>query len=170
MLDYYDAIAYISPSITAPDLNGTVKFLGADDGTWVEAEIFGLPNTSANSANNTNSQIPDSDFFGFHIHENSICGEQFTDEPFLAAGGHYNPTDESHPKHAGDLPSLISSDGTSKMLFFTNRFNPEDIIDRTVVIHQMPDDFSTQPSGNSGKRIGCGVIKPSGLHMSGKYK
>lgn len=160
MLDYYDAIAYIAPSDLAPDLNGKVKFLGADNGTWVEAEIFGLPETSEN---NMTSQMPSSDFFGFHIHENSICGEQFTDEPFLAAGGHYNPTDEAHPKHAGDLPSLISSDGTAKMLFFTNRFMPKDVIGKTVVIHNLPDDFTTQPSGNSGDRIGCGVIVNSEL-------
>lgn len=45
------------------------------------------------------------------------------------------------------------------MMFFTNRFSIEEIIGRTVVIHDMTDDFKTQPSGNSGKKIACGVIK-----------
>ena len=50
MLKAYDAIAHISPSRLAPDVRGTVKFLKADEGTWVEAEIFGLPDFSEGSA------------------------------------------------------------------------------------------------------------------------
>ncbi|WP_201260037.1 superoxide dismutase family protein [Tissierella sp. P1] len=47
------------------------------------------------------------------------------------------------------------------MSFFTDKFKPEDIIGRSVIIHQNPDDYRTQPAGNSGKRIACGVIRPS---------
>lgn len=158
MLDYYDAIAEIAPSSLAPDLSGTVKFLDTDGGTWVEAEIFGLPEFMEGDA--THPQIGP---FGFHIHENAICGEQFSDEPFTAAGAHWNPTDQPHGNHAGDLPSLFSNDGVAKMLFFTNKFKPKDVINKTVIIHQSPDDFQTQPSGKSGKRIGCGTIVASEL-------
>jgi len=158
MLNYYDAIAEISPSTLAPDLSGTVKFLETEDGTWVEAEIFGLPEFSSGE-----NGAPQTGPFGFHIHENSICGQQFTDEPFMDAGSHWNPTDQPHGNHAGDFPNLFSNDGTAKMLFFTNKFKPNDIIDKTVVIHQSPDNYVTQPSGNSGKRIGCGIIQESGL-------
>jgi len=45
------------------------------------------------------------------------------------------------------------------MRFFTNRFLPGDVIGRTVMIHENPDDYRSQPSGDAGKRIGCGVIQ-----------
>ena len=45
------------------------------------------------------------------------------------------------------------------MCFFTDKFKPKDIIGRAVIIHQNPDDYRSQPSGNSGKRIACGIIK-----------
>jgi Cu-Zn family superoxide dismutase len=45
------------------------------------------------------------------------------------------------------------------MHFFTDRFSVEDVIDKTVIIHQNPDDYRSQPAGNSGKRLACGVIR-----------
>ena len=56
------------------------------------------------------------------------------------------------------MPVLFGNNGFAWMLFLTNRFMPEDIIGRTVVIHSLPDDFHTQPSGNSGEKIACGEI------------
>ena len=47
------------------------------------------------------------------------------------------------------------------MLFFTNRFKPSDIIGKTVIIHESPDDYKTQPTGSGGKRIACGIIIPA---------
>ena len=58
------------------------------------------------------------------------------------------------------LSVLFSNDGYSSMCFFTNRFNSQDIIGRSIIIHENPDDYRTQPAGNSGKRLACGVIKP----------
>lgn len=153
MLDVYDAIANIHGSDLAPEIHGTVKFLGIPDGTWVEAEIFGLPDFDEGS-----ERSPRVGPFGFHLHENDTCGNIHGDSPFEAAGNHWNPDGEPHGNHPGDFPVLFSNGGTSKMLFFTNRFFPEDIIGRSVVIHQSPDDYLTQPSGNSGKRIACGSI------------
>ncbi len=153
MLEVYDAIAVIQGSELAPDVQGTVKFLGIADGSWVEAEIFGLPEFSEAMGNS-----PQIGPFGFHIHEKDTCGSIHTDRPFEAAGGHWNPEDEPHGNHAGDFPVLFSNGGTAKMLFFTNRFFPRDVIGRSVVIHQSPDDYITQPSGSGGKRIACGSI------------
>ena len=45
------------------------------------------------------------------------------------------------------------------MCFYTNKFSVFDILNKAVIIHQSPDDYRTDPAGNSGKRIGCGVIK-----------
>ena len=153
MLRYYDAIAHIHGSDLAPDVHGTVRFLGIEEGCWVEAEIFGLPEFSEKTADR--SQIGP---FAFHIHENDTCGSIHSDTPFQAAGGHWNPNGESHGNHPGDLPVLFSNGGTAKMLFFTDRFFPYEVVGRSVVIHQSPDDYVTQPSGSNGKRIACGSI------------
>lgn len=73
--------------------------------------------------------------------------------------GHYNPEKEEHPRHAGDLPPVLSNDGTAWMEIYTGRFYPMDVVGRTIVLHEMPDDFKTQPSGDSGMKIACGEIK-----------
>jgi Cu-Zn family superoxide dismutase len=49
--------------------------------------------------------------------------------------------------------------GYALIAFFTNRFKPQDIVDKAVIIHLNPDDYRTQPAGNAGKRVACGVIK-----------
>ena len=97
--------------------------------------------------------------FGFHIHEYGICQVTNPSEPFMSAGGHYNPTNQPHGNHAGDLPVLFSNNGYARMSFFTNKFSVEDIINRSIIIHENPDDYRTQPSGDSGKRLACGVIE-----------
>ena len=64
-----------------------------------------------------------------------------------------------HPRHAGDLPPVLSNDGTAWMEIYTGRFYPMDVVGRTIVLHEMPDDFKTQLSGDSGMKIACGEIK-----------
>ena len=136
------AIAIINAKNTAPTLRGTVKFYQKQNCVLVVANIKGLPRT-------------DTGFFGFHIHEGDSCdGINFSDSK-----GHYNPKGNPHPQHAGDLPPLMLCGNTAHLSFITDRFNVTDIIGRTVVIHDMPDDFTSQPSGNSGQKIACGKIK-----------
>lgn len=77
---------------------------------------------------------------------------------FADAGGHFNPTGQKHPMHAGDLPQLLSAGGKAYLAVLTDRFSIRDVIGRSVIIHEQPDDFHTQPAGDSGARIGCGVI------------
>ena len=100
---------------------------------------------------------------GFHIHEYGDCDIGNPNEPFSFVGGHFNPTKQPHGNHAGDFPVLFSNNGISKMIFFTNKFDLDDIIGKSVVIHQNPDDYRTDPSGNSGKRLGCGIISMYGF-------
>ena len=64
-----------------------------------------------------------------------------------------------HPQHAGDMPSLLANDGNAFLIFYTDRFHPEDVIGRAVIIHAHSDDMTTQPSGNSGAMIACGEIR-----------
>lgn len=77
---------------------------------------------------------------------------------FSGTGSHYNPVERVHPKHAGDLPPLLECQGNAYLSIRTDRFSVSDVVGRTVVIHSDPDDFHSQPAGNAGMKIGCGVI------------
>lgn len=127
--------------VAGQGISGSVKFYQTPFGVVVLTEISGLPQTETN-------------IFAFHIHEVGECKGDFS-----SAKGHYNPHNNNHPNHAGDLPPLFSNNGYALSAVLTERFNVDEIINRSVVIHEKPDDFTSQPSGNSGKRIACGVIK-----------
>lgn len=140
------AVAWVQGGTQAPKLSGLVKFYNTPyGGILVEAEIFGLPNQSVPNSSN---------FYGMHIHENGDCSDHFT-----RTGDHYNPGGQPHPEHAGDLLPLLGNQGYAWSAFYDKRFQIRDILGRSVIIHAMPDDFATQPSGNSGAKIGCGVIR-----------
>ncbi|MDD7215163.1 MAG: superoxide dismutase family protein [Anaerovoracaceae bacterium] len=81
------------------------------------------------------------------------------ENPFEDAHGHFNPDCCDHPHHAGDLPPLLGNRGYALQIFLTGRFCVSEIIGKTVIIHADPDDFTSQPSGNSGKMIACGQIR-----------
>jgi len=144
-----EAAASIAGSENYPDLSGTVRFYQTRAGVVVLAEICGLPH----------AELPCHDrIFGFHIHGGTVCGGSM-DDPFAGAMSHYDPHGCEHPHHAGDLPPLFGNNGSALSLFLTRRFSVDEVIGRTVIIHDMPDDFSTQPSGRSGTKIACGVIR-----------
>lgn len=143
------AIAYITGSESYPDISGTVLFYQTKRGVIVYAEVSGLPQTN----------LPcEEKIFGFHIHKGSSCSGNM-DDPFADTMSHYNPNNCEHPYHAGDMPPLFGNDGFALSLFLTNRFSVNEVIGRTVLIHDHLDDFTTQPSGNSGTKIACGVIQ-----------
>lgn len=148
------AIANIEGGPQSPNISGTVYFLRAAGGTNVYIEVEGLPQYKP--AIDSASPIGP---HGFHIHQNCSCEVGDPQNPFQAAGSHWNPTDQPHGNHAGDFPVLFSNDGVSKMTFFTNKFNVDDVIGKSIIIHENPDDYRSQPAGNSGKRLACGVIK-----------
>jgi Cu-Zn family superoxide dismutase len=102
-----------------------------------------------------------------HIYEVGRC-----DPPsFSSAGAHFNPTGKAHGvlnpagPHAGDLPNMrVEADGTGRMETFTERvtlgtgWNSLLDVPRALIVHAGPDDHRTDPTGNSGSRIACGVI------------
>lgn len=90
------------------------------------------------------------------------CTGNESDE-FADAKAHYNPVRCPHPLHEGDLPPLLENKGKAYMSILLNKFDIKDIIGKVIIIHDMPDDFTTQPSGNSGKKIACGKIES--LHL-----
>lgn len=129
-------------------VSGVVNFEKTAAGTVVRAEVKGLKPGSEH---------------GFHIHEFGDC----TAKDAASAGSHFNPTQKPHGgvsgemRHVGDLENLVADKkGVAKY----ERTFPEGhlpvglIVGRAVVVHEKIDDLKTQPSGDSGMRIGCGVI------------
>ena len=136
------ASAHIKGGCEIPALHGTAKFQQTPEGVLITVRVSGLPDCGG------------SDFFALHIHEGDGCGGV----DFSETGSHYDPCDKEHPCHAGDLPPLLSCKGKAYMSVLSGRFRLKDIIGRTLVIHSHPDDFHTQPAGNAGKKIACGLI------------
>lgn len=106
---------------------------------------------------------------GFHVHEVGQCSLP----DFQSAGEHFNPTKDPHggPKsrarHLGDIPNIkADKDGRATLDVTVNGVTLEDkdgapteILGKALIVHAMPDDYESQPSGNSGERVACGVIR-----------
>lgn len=148
------AFAEIRGGPLAPQIRGIVRFIDVQGGTWVVVNVTGLPEYKPGKG----KEKPIGPH-GFHIHEKGICEVGDPKDPFLAAGDHWNPTNQPHGNHAGDFPVLFSNNGMASMAFFTNKFKPFQALNKAVIIHQNPDDYQTQPAGGAGKRLACGIIK-----------
>lgn len=106
---------------------------------------------------------------GFHVHETGTC----TPPDFKSAGGHFNPFQKHHGvnnpqgKHAGDIPNLeVQADGTARATVLVSGTTlgpgPASLLKEggtSLVIHANPDDNMSDPAGNAGARVACGVIK-----------
>ena len=125
-------VAIVTGSEAYPAIYGVSRFYPMQNGTLVYADVDGLP-----SAGNKCSQ----EFFGFHIHAGESCTGNAAD-PFADARAHFNP------------------EGKSISVFLTNRFTVSVVIGKAIIIHGKSDDFTTQPSGNAGQKIACGIIRP----------
>ncbi len=142
------AVAKIKGRSDYPHINGIAYFYKARAGVLVSIQLNGLP---------VSDDICKKPIFAVHIHGGGSCtGNDY--DPFADAMTHYNPNNCPHPYHAGDLPPVFGVNGIGFSAFLTNRFSAEEIIGKTIIIHSAPDDFTTQPSGNSGMKIACGVI------------
>ncbi|HCT90474.1 MAG TPA: superoxide dismutase family protein [Lachnospiraceae bacterium] len=140
------ATAFLAGNADYPELGGIVKFYETSyGGLLVSAEVSGLP---------VAQNEKDTGFFGMHIHEVGDCTP-----PFAETGTHYNPFGRPHPMHVGDLPPLLADRGYAWNAFFDDRLTINEIVGRSVIIHRLRDDFTTQPAGDSGEKIGCGVIQ-----------
>jgi superoxide dismutase, Cu-Zn family len=104
---------------------------------------------------------------GLHIHEKGDCGSG----DGMSTGGHFNPYGKPHAdhtspnRHAGDLPSLkANKEGRANVQvdldIITVSAGPASVIGRGLIVHADPDDYKTQPTGNAGARVACGVIRP----------
>ncbi len=145
-----NALAVIKGGREFPNIRGQIFFYQTKAGVVVVAKVSGLPYEKDPCKRN---------IFGFHIHEGESCTGTDTDE-FKNTGMHYNPDGCPHPYHSGDMPPLFGNHGIAFMSFLTDRFTLKEVLGKTVVIHRNPDDFISQPSGNAGTKIACGIIKP----------
>ena len=93
----------------------------------------------------------------FSLHEFGDCSEGDPNMPSNGRGR--ESVQQPHGNHAGDLPFLVFHDGVAKMCFYTNKFKPADVVGKAVIIHENPDDYRSQPSGNAGRRLACGIIR-----------
>ncbi|MCK9554370.1 superoxide dismutase family protein [bacterium] len=134
---------------------GEVLFMDNDDGSvGIELDLSSFPPGA----------------HAFHIHEKPVCEAP----DFKSAGGHFNPYNKKHGflnikgHHAGDLPNIIvDKKGNCKMSFITNQISlsktgANSILKApgtSLVIHEMPDDYFTDPAGKGCNRIACGLIK-----------
>ncbi|WP_119154030.1 superoxide dismutase family protein [Caldimonas tepidiphila] len=142
------AMAKISPT-QGNQASGVATFHEAGGQLMVHVRVTGLtPNAE----------------HGFHVHERGDCSAPDA----TSAGGHFNPTGKPHgpqggEHHAGDLPNLkANAQGNAEMRVtlsgLTLSRGETSVLDRALVIHAQPDDYRSQPAGNSGPRIACGVI------------
>ena len=97
--------------------------------------------------------------FSVFIYTNGTSCTGNKEDDFANAKTHFNPTNCPHPFHLGDLPPLIENNGYAYMSVLVNKFKIKNIIGKVLIIHDMPDNFTTQPSGNSGTKIACGKLE-----------
>ena len=148
-----------SPGGATTGVEGTVRFTELDGGVYLSYEITGLAPGE----------------HGFHVHEGASCAAADTDgdgtpEAGGAAGGHFDPLDSPHgapsndpdARHAGDLGNIAAdADGLAvggredRVLTFDGATS---LIGHTMMVHSGRDDLTSQPSGDAGSRVGCGVI------------
>ena len=141
------AMVTLAPT-TGNTATGTVHFNQLADGTVdVVVDLTGVP----------------AGVHGFHVHDKGDCGDNGN-----AAGGHFNPTSMAHgapdaaSHHAGDFGNVTAgADGVVKTTFNTHSITvapgTTSVVGHAIILHANPDDLTTQPSGNAGPRIACGV-------------
>jgi Cu-Zn family superoxide dismutase len=131
-------------------VSGTVSFEAVGQKLRVEGRIAGL----------TPGQ------HGFHVHEAGDCSAPDAS----SAKGHFNPAAKAHghhggaERHAGDMPNLIADSYgnatvSGEVTLLSLGSDANSILNRSIVIHADPDDYKSQPAGNSGKRVACGTIR-----------
>jgi superoxide dismutase, Cu-Zn family len=145
-----EAVAQIAPT-QGNTVTGSLALAQSAEGVHITGSIQGLK--------------PDAEF-GFHVHEKGDC----TAPDGSSAGGHFNPTQAQHGNptgpthHAGDMLNIKSSaEGVAQVDVTAAGTSLHgdpgtDLLGKAIVVHESPDDYTTQPSGNSGKRVACGVI------------
>lgn len=132
-------------------VNGVIRFTEQGDAVRIDGKLTGL----------------DPGAHGFHVHEEGDCSAPDA----KSAGDHFAPEDNPHgsPRdlpgahHAGDLGNLVAGeDGIAEVVAEDAELQlrgPDSLIGKAIIVHAGQDDFESQPSGDAGARVGCGVIR-----------
>ncbi|MHA6280727.1 superoxide dismutase family protein [Salinimicrobium sp. CAU 1759] len=148
-----DELTFQIESRSGSNVSGTVTFMQEGDEVTMTADVSGL----------------EEGMHAIHLHENADCSAK----DGTSAGGHWNPTFEDHGEwgdaggyHRGDIGNFaVNSNGEGSITFTTDQWcigcedDKKDILNKAVIIHAGADDFTSQPSGNAGTRVGCAEIK-----------
>jgi Cu-Zn family superoxide dismutase len=141
------AVAKLEPT-KGNNVKGTVTFTQAGENKIrVNAQLEGLK--------------PDGEH-GFHVHDKGDCSSG----DGMSAGGHFNPSGKAHgpqagEHHAGDMPNLRGDGYGNASAVFEISGSVADLVGHGLIVHRDPDDYKTQPTGNSGPRLACAVITKS---------
>ena len=132
-------------------VSGRLQVMSMGSGVHIAGDVGGLEPGSSH---------------GFHIHEKGDCSAVDAS----SAGGHFNPTAAPHgrmettPHHAGDMDNIVADgEGVAHVNMHVGGVTlggggPTDISGRAIIVHAQPDDYSSQPSGDAGARVACGII------------
>ncbi|HLS27346.1 MAG TPA: superoxide dismutase family protein [Opitutales bacterium] len=144
------AIAELQPT-EGNNVSGTVTFTRVEGGIQVAVDLQGFEEGPSER--------------GFHIHEIGDCSAPDA----TSAGGHFNPENRPHgprdseERHIGDLGNItVDADGTARKEFIDPLLTfdgPNSILERSVIVHAQRDDLESQPTGDAGGRVACGIIQ-----------
>ena len=142
-----------------------VSVLQAKSGSNIQGSMSFIQSGSQVKVTGTFSGLKPNSEHGIHIHEQGDCKALDAS----SAGGHYNPSGNKHGNHnsifshAGDMPNIKADNlGNASYVATLTHFSligEQNILGRSVVVHLNKDDYVSQPAGNSGERIGCGIIR-----------
>jgi Cu-Zn family superoxide dismutase len=145
-------------ALAASGVSGTLTFTAGNGAVTITGTISGLPPSTEH---------------GFHVHENGACGDTTAMDGTVtiggAAGGHWNPAGHMHASptaesHLGDLGNITADASGNATVSITKSGmtlgdgSTTDAVGKAVIVHANPDDLTTQPTGNAGGRIGCGLV------------
>lgn len=138
------------------DFSGTITVTPEGNGVRVVADVRGVDRDGRH---------------GFHVHETGECAHGEGSGHFTSAGGHFNPNNAEHTcppneaRHAGDLGNIEITNGAGRADVTTDLLTlsgPHSVVGKAIILHANEDDCQTQPTGNAGDRLACGVVTMSG--------
>jgi len=158
--------AVVQPATEAPVAGGTATLMSTQGNQATGVLTFAAEQDRVRVQGQLSGLTPNGEH-GFHVHERGDCSAPDAE----SAGDHFNPTSQPHgspttgPHHAGDMMNVrADGDGNATIDFRLEALTlgdggATDVLGKAVIVHADPDDYTSQPSGNTGARVACGVVQ-----------